>query len=224
MDYTPEDVISEVEHLNTSQLLLLSIINCEPAKITRILKLGLIVERILDIGLDTYGPYNYGGFSDKISEASRKMKSHGVVEVDANGNYALTDYGSDVLKKASENDDNSILINHTPPIVEFLSTISDSDLKELTYLLYPDTIDRSLIKGDMDLISSERRYSDASVYLNLTREQMIQMLIQNKKSVKVLETLRDGASVLLPRGGNTAVMVTLSKDHYIVVKRVIKLD
>ncbi|MBO4357805.1 MAG: hypothetical protein J5813_06555 [Candidatus Methanomethylophilaceae archaeon] len=177
MSYSHEDIVSDVEDLNDNELMLLSIVGCAPIKITRIQKLGLFIERVLNPDSGTHGAYHYGAFSDDLDEAASTLNHDGAVAIDQ-GNYQLTRYGTDLLEEASNDPAKNELITGTRDIASFLNSLSDYQLTKLSYILYPETTGRSLIKDRMSLGKDHYVMGGMEISTGLTQEQLRDRLVK----------------------------------------------
>lgn len=215
--------MSDVEDLSAGDVMFLSIVNCSPARITRIHKLSLFAERILDLGPElSHFAFDYGGFSNEMRAAESSLSEDGAVRKD-NEEYKLTTYGSDLLAEASKDPKYKVLVVDVPRVVAFLDSLSDRDLKQLSYILYRDTAERSTIKHNMDLDEKEYRFGDLEVVTRLTREEMKDRLIHYDCSLKAIDQLINYRSVVVSDGGSSASLITLCDGYYIEVKKITRM-
>ena len=218
--YSRDDIIDDVEDLSVSDVLFLGIVNCSPAKITRIQKLSLFASRILDLGPElSHYAFDYGGFSNEMQGSELSLENDGAVLKD-HEEFTLTSYGKALLEEASNDPRFKGIIDRLPGIVAYLESLSDWDLKQLSYIVYPDTAVKSTIKHMMDLDASA--VGDFRIRRDLSREQMQRMLLQSKGSVNVLDRLKDRGSVIVSDVNGNAVLVTRNHDRYITAERVIR--
>ena len=221
MDFDQDDILSEVEDLTVSDVIFLGIVKCSPAKITRIQKLSLFAARIL--GLDSelsHYAWDYGGFSNTIRSSVRSLKEDGAVS-EEHDEYTLLSYGEALLDEASKDPRFKDFLDKLPGIVAYLESLSDWDLKQLSYIVYPDTAINSTIKDEMDLKASV--IGDFKIQRDLSREQLQRMLLlQSTDSLKILDRLKDRGSVMVKDAKGSVVMVTKNRDSYITVEKVIK--
>ena len=172
MAYSHEDVVDDAEYLSKSEVTLLAIVSCGPFKITRIQKLGLFVDKVLEGSVElSYGAYNYGAYSDSLSEAVSSMMGDGALKLVSDG-YCLTSYGSDLLSEAKNNPEFKDLIEKIPTIVSFFDSLSDQQLLKLSYILYPETTDKSLIKDRINLDRKPHRIGDLEVTTGLSKDEV----------------------------------------------------
>ncbi len=220
MGYTHQDIVDDYEYLTSSEILLLSIINCGPAKATRIQKLGLFIERILDVDPEiAHGSYNYGAYSDELDEAVSSMKGDGAIRQTQEG-YELTQYGSDLLAESKNDPKNKDLVQEIPSIVSFLDSLSDQQLLKLSYILYSDTTDKSLIKGRMNLSKDVYSIGDITVSIGLSRQQLKAKIIEHFDSLdQIIDMLEEGRSVVVSSDGKSGLLLTLQSGRYILAKR-----
>ena len=175
MAYSHEDVVDDAEYLTRSEVTLLAIVNCGPVRITRIQKLGLFIEKVLEGKLElSYGAYNFGAYSDSLGEAVSSMVGDGAIKL-VRELYQITPYGSDLLSEAKNNPDFKELVDKIPQIVSFFESLSDQQLLRLSYVLYPETTGKSLIKDDVDKINSDRKsfkIGDLEVTTGLSKDEV----------------------------------------------------
>ncbi|MBO4735307.1 MAG: hypothetical protein J5614_02835, partial [Paludibacteraceae bacterium] len=177
MSYSHEDIVSDVEQLNDNDVMVLSIVDVSPAKITRIQKLGLFIEKLLDVDPDcSHGAYNYGAYSDDLDVAASSMKLDGAVTL-KDGNYELTSYGSSLLTELKNDPKKKEFVEGIASIVSFFDSLNDHQLLKLSYIVYPETTGQSLIKDTMVLDRKSYTIGDLDVKTNLTKEQLEDMLI-----------------------------------------------
>ena len=221
MPYSHANIVDDAEDLTTSQVMLLSILSCSPTKITRIQKLGIFIERILQINSDlSHGSYYYGGFSDDLGEAVSSMGGDGAIKNGEEG-YKLTQYGADLLTQAGTNPDNKELVEGILSIVSFFQSLTDFQLKKLSYILYPETTDMSLIKNQMDLDRDSFRLGDLKVTKGLTREQLIDKLMLKVTDLDpIIDLLEEGRSVVASPDGRSCVLLTLQEGKYITTEKI----
>lgn len=216
-----EDIEDDAEDLTVGEVLFLSIVNYCPAKITRIQKLSLFAERILDLGPElTHFAYDYGGFSKQVDQAKSSLEGDGAVWMN-NDDYELTPYGAALLAEVSTDPKYKAFIEDLPRIIAFLESLSDWNLKHLSYIVYPETAEKSTIKHQMDMNAST--VGDFKVTKDLSREQIEKLLIQRHSSVKFLDRLMNHRSVIVLDGDGAALLVTLCDGHYITSERITRL-
>ena len=202
-------------------MIFLGIVNCSPVRITRIQKLSLFVARILNLGPElSHYAYDYGGLSNKMQGSEISLEEDGAVSKDQ-GEFTLTSYGEALLAEASNDPRFKAFIDKLPGIVSYLESLSDWDLKHLSYIVYPDTAKNSTIREKMDLNASI--VGDFEVMRDLSREQMQKMLLQSIGSLKVLDQLKDRGSVMVSDANGSVMLVTKDHDSFIAIKRVIRL-
>lgn len=221
MAYTHQDIVDDYEYLTSSEILLLSIVKCGPAKSTRIQKLGLFIERILEVDPEiAHGSYNYGGYSDELDEAVSSMKGDGAIKQTPDG-YELTEYGADLLAESKNDSENKDLVQGVPPIISFLDSLSDQQLLKLSYILYPDTTDKSLIKGGMNLNRNVYSVGNLRVTTGLTKEQLKSMIMDHIDSLdQVIDLLEEGRSVVVSSESTSDALLTLQGGKFILAKKI----
>ena len=221
MAYTHEDLVNDVEDFTVSDVMFLGILNCSPAKITRIQKLSLFAARILDLGPElSHYAYDFGGFSNEIHDSELTLEEYGAISKD-NDEFSLESYGRDLLAVASEDPRFAPFVGKLPGIVAFLESLSDWDLKQLSYILYPDTAEKSTIKHKMNL--DARYVGDFKITRDLSREQMQKLLLQREGSLMVLDQLVNRKSVIVSDGRGSEILVTMIDGHYIVAERITRM-
>jgi len=221
MAYTHENLVSDVEDFTVSDVMFLGILSCGPAKITRIQKLSLFAARILDLGPElSHYAYDFGGFSNEIRDSESTLEDYGAISKD-DEEFSLETYGKDLLAVASEDPRFKPFIDKLPGIVAFLKSLSDWDLKQLSYILYPDTAEKSTIKHKMDL--DAKTVGDFKITRDLSREQLQKLLLQRESSLKVLDQLTNRKSVIVSDGSGSAILVTMNEGQYIVAERITRI-
>lgn len=172
-----EDIQDDVEDLTEKDLIVLTLLRNKTVKVTRIQKLNLFIENILDTNKkNAHGAYHYGGFSDEIDESLSSMKGDGSVSVDSNQQYSLTNYGTLVLDEALKDPDVREKVEAINTISNFFEDVTDQQLLQLTYVLYPDTTEESLIKDKISKRTKKTKFGNLLVQTNLTKDEAISSL------------------------------------------------
>lgn len=158
-----EDIIEEdLEDLGKYDKLVLAILRFSSAKSTRIHKLGLIINAIIEGNVpESHGAYYYGGFSEDIDASLTQLMEDGLV-MKTNDEFTLTTYGKKVLSLLEKREDREMeeIIEIASDVVESFSELDDRELLKLTYQLFPELTDKSLIKDKI----IKQRIKDISIY------------------------------------------------------------
>jgi len=151
------------------------------SKATRIQKLGLIINAIKEGKTpSSHEPYFYGGFSDNIEESLSYLLDSGLIKK-IGTEYTITEYGKKVLKFLETNNDE---VYHTlkdivDKIMPSFRRLKDDELVLLTYILFPELTEKSLIKEDMEKsplknkiekILKKGKLGDIDIYFLKSRE------------------------------------------------------
>ena len=147
-DYIEDDV----EFMNKYDWLTLLILKYGKSKVTRLQKLALILNSILEGRTpSSHGPYFFGGFSDDIESSLSRLSESGIIKK-VGSEYAITEYGKIVLKYLEENPPNEFkkMKNIADVVLPMLSTLSDQEVVDLTYLLFPELTTQSVIKEKVE--------------------------------------------------------------------------
>ena len=118
-------------------------------KSTKIQKTVLVLSNLLNIQTDTEA-HNFGGYSETVAERLKsRSRIHFFVK---NGNeYKLTEQGKELYYKLLE----QLKAKNMEDVVKVLDTLhkmSNENLIALTYFLYPETTEKSTIKGDVNKV------------------------------------------------------------------------
>lgn len=220
MAFDQAKIARDYQRLLSSQILFLGIVDNRPCKITRVQKLGLFIERVLEVDpAIAHGSYMYGGFSDELEEAANLLSINGAVIEGENG-YELTAYGKALLEEANKDSKNKELLDGIPPIIAFLDSLADYELVRLSYILYPDTTDKSLIKGDMNVDRKSYSISDMRVRTGLSREQLKEMILRKVSDLDdILDMLDDGRSLVVSSEGLPDTYLTKQGGKYILTEK-----
>ena len=147
------------------------------------------------------------------------MKGDGAIRQTQDG-YELTQYGSDLLAESKNDPKNKDLVQEIPSIVSFLDSLSDQQLLKLSYILYPDTTDKSLIKGRMNLNKDVYSIGNITVSTGLSREQLKFKILEHIDSLdQVIDLLEEGRSVVVSSDGKSGMLLTLQSGRYILAKK-----
>lgn len=164
-----EFLLEDAEDLTKCGKVLLSILNYGPARVTRIHKMSLMINAVIEGSCakpDSHGAFHYGGFSEEVDSALTQFLEDGVA-TKVDGEFRITEYGRQlvgVLKKELMDDFMLVSEETSGPILENLNTLSDRQLLRLTYLLFPETTTRSVIKKQVDRDGRPIKVGDAVVY------------------------------------------------------------
>jgi len=112
---------------------------------TKIQKIALILSEILGIKTDAVA-YDYGGFSETIMEKLQSDFSSDIIRKET-GAYALTKTGKKlyrILTKIVEKK-----YNISEDLLSALRTMNNKELVALTYHLFPEYTEKSLIKDEI---------------------------------------------------------------------------
>jgi hypothetical protein len=113
---------------------------------TKIQKIALLLSKLLNIPIDVEA-YYFGGYSETIAERLNSTARSQFFTKSANM-YELTGKGKEVyyklLEKLKTNKKENII-----KILTILRKISVSDILALTYFLYPETTEKSIIRSDI---------------------------------------------------------------------------
>lgn len=147
MNYMAND-----EDLSELDKMLLLIINFSGSvKATRLQKLGILGNVALGHNHDSiHNPYYFGGFSDEIEEESTFLHEQGYLR-QTPGGLVLSPTGVkcvEELKNKNEKEATTI-----KGIVETLRRYSDKEVTAITYKMFPDLADKSIIREEVDKIS-----------------------------------------------------------------------
>lgn len=224
MAFTQASIARDYQRLLSGQILLLGILGIRPSKATRIQKLSLFIERVLEVDpAIAHGSYMYGGFSDELQEAANLLSINGAIIEGENG-YELTTYGQALLSEAKKYPENQKVLDGIPPIIEFLDSLTDNELVRLSYILYPDTTDKSLIKSDLNVDKNSYSISDTRVRTGLSREQLKEMILRKVNDLdEIIDMLEDGRSVVISSGGMPNTFLTKQGGRYILTEKNMKL-
>ena len=176
---TIDDVRDDVEELTDSDVVVLGLLHNKPIKRTRIQKMSLFIERLFNFDESiSHGSYHYGAFSDGIDESLISLKGDGSVAVDSSNNYKLTNYGDLLYSEANNKEELKRKLEAVDVINDFFSSLSDQQLLQLSYLLFPDTTEESLIVKDVQKKLPHSKYGDLSVQTNLSKKDAVKALVE----------------------------------------------
>ncbi|MBE6521811.1 MAG: hypothetical protein E7Z62_01570 [Thermoplasmata archaeon] len=220
MAFTHDKIVHDYQRLLSGQILLLGMLENSPCKPTRIQKLSLFIERILEVDpAIAHGSYIYGGFSDELYEASVLLSKTGAI-VEGKDGYELSDYGKALLAEAKKDPENKDLLEEMPSVVAFLDSLPDDDLLRLSYILYPDTTDKSLIKSEINVSKKSYSIIDVRVRTGLSREQLKEMILRKISDLdSIIDMLDDGRSVVVSSEGMPTTLLTKQGGRYILTEK-----
>ena len=139
-------------------------ITSEPAKIailiigysgdiksTRLQKLALVAKGILDGKvLTSHGAYLFGGYSDDIDESTETMRSEGFLNYEVGKGFYLSDDGSKLFSCLAREEPK--LNDVAEKVSEMFKGLSDRQVTAITYKLFPQLTENSIIKEEMTRI------------------------------------------------------------------------
>lgn len=143
-----EYIEDDVEWMSKPDWLTLIILKHGKSRVTRLQKEALILNSILEGKTpSSHGPHFFGGFSDDLESALSRLAESGIIKK-VGPEYTLTKYGKMVLsyleKKPPEEFEE--LKNIANKILPLLNELSDEDIVDLTYLLFPELTTSSIIR------------------------------------------------------------------------------
>jgi uncharacterized protein YwgA len=144
---------AEMEDLTFfDKLVLWLLAHGEKSRATRLQKMGLIVNSIIEGKTpSSHGPHNFGGFSDEIEGAIIDLSEEGLVKSEG-GIYRLTAYGKEILEQlqSSKDQESNKIKGASETITQGLRKLTDRDVTALTYVLFPELAKDSIIRKDVE--------------------------------------------------------------------------
>jgi len=148
-DETYQDYIEDdVEYMNKSDWLTLLILKYRKSRATRLHKVALILNSVLEGKTpSSHGPHFFGGFSDDLESSLSRLAESGIIKK-VGSEYMLTKYGEKVLGYLERNppDEFEKLKIIASKLLPSLNELSDEDIVDLTYLLFPELTTNSVIR------------------------------------------------------------------------------
>jgi len=148
-----ETMGAEMEDLTFfDKLVLWLLAHGEKSRATRLQKMGLIVNSVIEGKTpSSHGPYNFGGFSDEIEGAIIDLSEEGLVKNEA-GIYRLTTHGKEILEQlqSSKDQESKRIKGVSETITQGLRRLPDKDVTALTYVLFPELAKDSMIRKDVE--------------------------------------------------------------------------
>jgi len=148
-----ELVRSKIEGFSkTDRLVLLILSISNKIKITRLQKIGLLINAVIQGRVPTsHNAYYFGAFSEDIDDSVTKFSDSSIVNATSDG-FVLSPYGKSIINqmKESSNEEDRKVLEVTETIVKALSKMNDNDVLALTYYLFPEFTDDSLIKKEVE--------------------------------------------------------------------------
>jgi hypothetical protein len=140
------EIISEPE-----KLAILFIGYSNEVKSTRLQKMVLVAKAILEGKVPTtHGAYLFGGYSDDIDEGTETLRSEGFLSYESGKGFYLSDDGNKIFEylKKKETKLNDIVYK----VSEMFKGLSDKQVTAITYKLFPQLTENSVIKEEMEKI------------------------------------------------------------------------
>lgn len=149
-----------LEDLSPTEKLILMVVNHSGnLKSTRLQKLSLIIKAIFEGRTPvSHGAYYFGGFSDDVEEGSSSLRDEGIVALDPREGYTLSQDGRELVELVSGEDPKQDSLVQS--IVQKFSRFSDRELTALTYVLFPELAEKSVIKKKMDELGNKIKISE----------------------------------------------------------------
>jgi len=149
-----EVMLLDTDDFNDSDRLVLSIISNSGKSImrTRLQKSALVYSKVFG-DIVKHIAYSFGGYSEDVDESVDTLLDVGAITDTKNG-YALTPYGknmADFLRRVSS--EYVDVDAHSKQLSNALNGVSDRELVGLTYHLYPETSEGSIIKESVDRLN-----------------------------------------------------------------------
>ena len=162
-----ELIKDEIENLSDADRLVLSILfTGNKAKVTRLQKIGLLVNAIMEGRVpSSHDSYFFGGFSEDIEDSITKLSDNSMLNPTTDG-FVLTPYGKLVFSqmKAMKDSAEDRRLDVVEEVVNALSRLSDKDVLDVTYYLFPELTENSLIKKQVERRLKERGIRGVKAY------------------------------------------------------------
>lgn len=132
------------------KMLLLVVNFSERVRSVRLQKIALLIKASVNSKLNyIHNPYYLGGFSDEIEEETTALHEEGYLTHDASGFKLSVDGKKEVQRIIREE---PVEAKKIEGIITTLHEFSDRELTALTYKLFPELTDKSVIKESMEKI------------------------------------------------------------------------
>ena len=140
------EIISEPE-----KLAIMVIGYSNEVKSTRLQKMVLVAKAILEGNVPTtHGAYLFGGYSNDVDEGTETLRSEGFLSYESGKGFYLSDDGKKMFQylKAKEPKINDTV----QKVSELFKGLSDKQVTAITYKLFPQLAENSIIKEEMEKI------------------------------------------------------------------------
>jgi Mn-dependent DtxR family transcriptional regulator len=144
-----------VEDMSESdKIVLLTIANSGTIKSTRLQKIALMIKAVLDGKVESsHGAYLFDGFSDDIDESVNSLRSEGFLIYEHGTGYKVSNDGMKLSQTLSSKENQ--LENKVNDVIKMLKDLSDKQVTALTYRLFPQMTENSIIKEEMNRIGND---------------------------------------------------------------------
>lgn len=140
------EIISEPE-----KLAILFIGYSNEVKSTRLQKMVLVAKAILEGKVPTtHGAYLFGGYSDDIDEGTETLRSEGFLSYESGKGFYLSDDGNKIFEYLKKKE--TKLNDTVRQVSEMFKGLSDKQVTAITYKLFPQLTENSVIKEEMEKI------------------------------------------------------------------------
>ena len=140
------EIISEPE-----KLAILFIGYSNEVKSTRLQKMVLVAKAILEGKVPTtHGAYLFGGYSDDIDEGTETLRSEGFLSYESGKGFYLSDDGNKIFEYLKKKE--TKLNDTVQQVSEMFKGLSDKQVTAITYKLFPQLTENSVIKEEMEKI------------------------------------------------------------------------
>ena len=142
------EIISEPE-----KLAILFIGYSNEVKSTRLQKMVLVAKAILEGKVPTtHGAYLFGGYSDDIDEGTETLRSEGFLSYESGKGFYLSDDGNKIFEYLKKKE--TKLNDTVHKVSEMFKGLSDKQVTAITYKLFPQLTENSVIKEEMEKIGN----------------------------------------------------------------------
>jgi hypothetical protein len=149
MPPTEAELLSgRAEDATESDKVVLALLSRRHSKITSVQKIGLLLHAVF-VGKvpKEFSPHFFGGFSDELDHSLEDLQECGYVFSDESGAYSLTPAGRKLLADYLTDPDSVRMKTIAEKIVSRFATLSDQEILQIMYEMFPELTGNSLIKG-----------------------------------------------------------------------------
>lgn len=178
-----EVIRTDIEYLSESDKIVLMILSfSDRARTTRLQKLSLLINALKEGTVpSSHDAYFFGGFSEDIEDSIAKLSEKSILNF-SNAGYFLSPYGKRIISeiKATNTQMEKCTEEATETIVSALSELSDSDVLDLTYYLFPELAKDSIIKSKVEKRIRDRGIKGVRAY-KFKKEQLDEFIRKIQK-------------------------------------------